>query len=97
MARSIPLSARRSKALDLNTVEHRARENPTKANRPFGLKGAHTYRPTEDEFRDPARYIASIEEEARKFGIAKIIPPDSWRPLFAIDTEVSADSSTDYQ
>jgi histone demethylase JARID1 len=54
----------------------------------FGLQEAPTYRPTADEFKDPLQYIAKIGPEASKFGIAKIIPPDSWNPDFAIDTEV---------
>jgi hypothetical protein len=55
----------------------------------FGLKEAPTYRPTAEEFKDPVQYIAKIREEAAKFGIAKIVPPDSWNPPFAVDTEVS--------
>jgi histone demethylase JARID1 len=97
MTKSIPLSALKSTALDLSTVEQQAHESPPKANRPFDLQGAPTYRPTKKEFEDPAGYIANIEGEARKFGIAKIRPPHGWQPPFAIDTEVSADSSTDYQ
>lgn len=88
-----PLSARRSQPLDLSTVERRgqsstaARESP-KRMRPHGLQEAPTFRPTEDEFRDPFRYIEKIAPEGRKYGIVKIIPPDSWNPSFAIDTEV---------
>ncbi|KAJ9508664.1 hypothetical protein QJQ45_027957 [Haematococcus lacustris] len=46
---------------------------------------APTYFPSEDEFRDPFAYIASIREEASKFGIARIIPPPSWDPPCALD------------
>jgi [histone H3]-trimethyl-L-lysine4 demethylase len=35
-------------------------------------------------------YIRSIFDKASKFGICKIVPPESWNPDFAIDTEVSA-------
>jgi hypothetical protein len=36
--------------------------------------------------------MRKIAPEGRKFGICRIIPPDSWDPKFAIDTEVrSAD------
>lgn len=57
--------------------------------RPHGLKDAPTFRPTEDEFRDPMGYIRKIAPEGRKYGICKIIPPSGWTPDFAIDTEVS--------
>lgn len=63
------------------------RRDPTKT-RPHGLHEAPTFRPTEDEFRDPMQYMQKIGPEARKYGIAKIVPPASWDPQFAIDTKV---------
>jgi histone demethylase JARID1 len=93
-AGTIPLSARKAAPLDLATVErrgHGAPNNlPPKQNRLFGLREAPTYRPTVEQFKDPVKYIQSIREEAQKYGIVKIVPPDSWNPPFAIDTEVSA-------
>lgn len=89
---TIPLSARKAAPLDLATVERRGHgapsNQPPKPNRMFGLQEAPTYRPTVDQFKDPVQYIQSIREEAQKFGIVKIVPPDSWQPPFAIDTEV---------
>lgn len=93
MTAPIPLSARKAQPLDLATVERRGHgapnDQPPRPNRMFGLQESLTYRPTAEQFKDPVQYIQSIREEAQKYGIVKIIPPDSWNPDFAIDTEVS--------
>ncbi|CAI9628599.1 unnamed protein product [Alternaria burnsii] len=90
-AGTIPLSARKAAPLDLATVErrgHGAPNNlPPKQNRLFGLRESPTYRPTAEQFKDPVQYIQSIRDEAQKYGIVKIVPPDTWNPTFAIDTE----------
>lgn len=88
---TIPLSARKSAPLDLATVErrgHNAPNNlPPKSQRMFGLQEAPTYRPTAEQFKDPIAYMQSIHEEAQQYGIVKIVPPDTWKPSFAVDTE----------
>lgn len=87
-----PLSSRRAQPLDLNTVERRGTPTAVKESqkliRPHGLQEAPTYRPTLEEWKEPLEYIQKIADEGRKYGIIKIIPPDSWNPDFAIDTEV---------
>jgi len=40
------------------------------------------YYPTDEEFQDPLKYISQIQTEAEKFGIARIVPPKSFRVKF---------------
>jgi histone demethylase JARID1 len=91
-ATSLPLSAMHSTPLDLTSVEMRgqatASRETSKRIRPHGLQEAPTYRPTAEEFKDPFKYLQTIAPEASQYGICNIIPPDSWNPGFAVDTEV---------
>ncbi|XP_077390917.1 lysine-specific demethylase 4B [Festucalex cinctus] len=40
-----------------------------------------TFRPTTEEFKDFAKYVAYMESEgAHRAGLAKVIPPEGWKP-----------------
>lgn len=39
-------------------------------------------------------YMKKIAPEGRKYGIVKLVPPESWCPDFAVDTEVRTQMST---
>uniref|UniRef100_A0A1B0AWY0 [histone H3]-trimethyl-L-lysine(4) demethylase n=1 Tax=Glossina palpalis gambiensis TaxID=67801 RepID=A0A1B0AWY0_9MUSC len=45
------------------------------------------FRPTSEEFKSPLAYISKIRPIAEKCGIAKILPPESWSPPFAVDVD----------
>jgi hypothetical protein len=36
-------------------------------------------RPTEEEFKDPIKYLKSVQSTLKKFGICIIDPPESWK------------------
>lgn len=55
----------------------------------FGLPGGvPVFKPTDEEFSEPVKYIETLRKAAEKFGICKIVVPPSFRPPFAADTEV---------
>ncbi|THH02163.1 hypothetical protein EW026_g654 [Hermanssonia centrifuga] len=55
--------------------------------RPFGLTDCPTFRPTPEQFKDPMAYVRSISENAKSYGMCKIIPPLGWAMPFVTDTE----------
>lgn len=56
-----------------------ARWRPENGCRP-DLEDAPVFYPTEEEFKDTLRYIASIRLKAESYGICRIVPPPSWKP-----------------
>ncbi|XVE62732.1 hypothetical protein DITRI_Ditri06bG0142900 [Diplodiscus trichospermus] len=56
-----------------------ARWCPEEACRP-DLEDAPVFYPTEEEFEDTLKYIASIRPKAEQYGICRIVPPSSWKP-----------------
>jgi len=45
------------------------------------------FRPTEEEFTDPIKYVEKLYAEgAHRFGTIKIVPPKSFQPPLAFDT-----------
>uniref|UniRef100_A0A672JTS4 JmjN domain-containing protein n=1 Tax=Salarias fasciatus TaxID=181472 RepID=A0A672JTS4_SALFA len=46
-----------------------------------------TFRPTMEEFKDFAKYMVYMESQgAHRAGLAKVIPPDGWKPRRSYDT-----------
>lgn len=81
-------------ALNFSTIRTAAPRHPNPLPRPadkpriFGLEHCPVYHPTIEEFARPMEYIEKISVEAREYGICKVVPPEGWRPPFALDTEV---------
>lgn len=56
-----------------------AKWHPEDACRPV-LEEAPVFHPTEEEFKDALKYIATIRPKAQKYGMCRIVPPPSWDP-----------------
>jgi histone demethylase JARID1 len=89
----VPLSARKSERLDMDTVERKGKPlggivEPESRSHIGDIQEAPTFRPTAEQWKNPLVYMKSIESEGKKYGIVKIVPPESWNPEFCIDTEV---------
>uniref|UniRef100_A0A060TA64 ARAD1D24640p n=1 Tax=Blastobotrys adeninivorans TaxID=409370 RepID=A0A060TA64_BLAAD len=82
--------SRANPPLVMGTVKWPKSEFEPESNEPrlFGVETAPTYRPSQEEFVDPVRFIESIAPEAKKYGVAKIIPPPTYTHPFVLDTEM---------
>ncbi|WVQ97837.1 hypothetical protein IAU59_004952 [Kwoniella sp. CBS 9459] len=73
----------------INTVRQEAPRHPPPRTTPrlFGLDECPVFYPTTEEFKDTMAYISSITEEARPYGICKIVPPEGWKMPFTLESE----------
>jgi histone demethylase JARID1 len=74
--------------LDMSSVKTKSHKIKNKLSRPFGLEDCPEFYPTMEEFKDPMAYIRSISDEAKNYGICKVVPPAEWTMPFVTDTEV---------
>ncbi|ORY58689.1 JmjC domain, hydroxylase-domain-containing protein [Leucosporidium creatinivorum] len=84
----------KSPPLDFSTIRTHVPRFPNPLPRPksrptriFGIPEAPVYHPSVEEFAHPMEYIEKIAVEAKEYGICKIVPPEGWRPPFALDSE----------
>lgn len=86
------VTAKRAAPLDFTTLRTIApRDLPQRENdRPFGLEHCPVFYPTIAEFSKPMEYIEQVAKECGDdHGLAKIVPPEGWKPPFSLDSEVS--------
>ncbi|KAK9280763.1 hypothetical protein L1049_003651 [Liquidambar formosana] len=58
------------------------------------LEEAPVFHPTEEEFRDTLKYIATIRPRVEPFGICRIVPPPKWKPPFLLKENNKWENST---
>nr|XP_016489501.1 PREDICTED: putative lysine-specific demethylase JMJ16 isoform X2 [Nicotiana tabacum] len=51
------------------------------------LEEAPVFHPSEEEFEDTLKYVASILPHIKHYGICRIVPPSSWKPPSRIEEE----------
>ncbi|MED6111271.1 hypothetical protein PIB30_050977 [Stylosanthes scabra] len=67
-----------------NCLKVTARWHPEDAKRE-ALEEAPLFNPTEEEFNDTLKYIASIRSRAEPYGICRIVPPTCWKPPCSLE------------
>nr|XP_043618518.1 putative lysine-specific demethylase JMJ16 [Erigeron canadensis] len=70
-----------------------AKWQPQEARVP-NLEEAPVFYPTEEEFEDTLKYIASIRDKAEAYGICRVIPPASWKPPCPLKEKTVWENST---
>lgn len=83
-----PSTGKKLVMLENNDESLPAAEDTKEAENPLeDIEEMKTYYPTEEQFREPMRYIEYLttQEEAHKFGTIKIVPPSTFRPNLAFD------------
>lgn len=82
----------RAPPLDFSQIRTSAPAHVPSRNRArlFNLEHCPIYYPTVDEFAQPMEYIERVAKESKdgQYGICKVVPPEGWKPPFALDTEV---------
>ncbi|XP_011038513.1 PREDICTED: putative lysine-specific demethylase JMJ16 isoform X1 [Populus euphratica] len=58
------------------------------------IEDAPVFYPTEEEFEDTLKYIASIRPKAEQYGICRIVPPPSWKPPCPLKEKTIWEGST---
>jgi len=62
-----------------------------------GIEEAPTFRPTEEEFKDPLAYINSCRPAGERCGIVCIVPPPSFKPPFALEKGTNGQSADSFR
>jgi hypothetical protein len=57
----------------------RFKGNETHEEKGVKVEDVPAYFPTDEEFQDPLKYISQIQKEAERYGMARIVPPRSFR------------------
>ncbi|KZV32980.1 hypothetical protein F511_01491 [Dorcoceras hygrometricum] len=90
---SLPKGVFRGCASCHDCVKVTARWQPKNSCLPV-LDDAPVFHPTEEEFKDPMKFISKIRLRAENYGICRIVPPSSWRPPCLLEDTQTWTNST---